>query len=104
MQKQNNNGLYGLILLGLGAGIAAAGFVLLVPVCASWSRSRAIEMFNKSKEGVLSGIENAADRLSDVATRAQQPLGEAAKAAKHTTAIAAGAIETAAHYIRERVQ
>ncbi len=104
MEKQAKNGVYGLILLGLGAGMAAAGVALMVPVCTSWSRSKALQAYNKGKQGVLSGLESAADRLSEVASRAQQPLGEAAKAAKQTTAIAAGAIESAAHYIKERVQ
>jgi hypothetical protein len=49
---------------------------------------------------VVSGFETAADALN----KAQQPLGEAAKAARQTTAIAAGAIESAAHYVKERVQ
>ena len=104
MEKQSRNGVYGLVLLGLGAGIAAAGVALMVPVCTSWSRAKALHVYNKGKDGVLSGIGSAADRLSDMASRAQQPLGEAAKAVKQTTAIAAGAIETAAHYIKERVQ
>jgi len=104
MEKQTKNAVYGLILLGLGVGAAVAGMVLVVPSCASWSRSKALDMYNKGKENVLAGLNSAADRLSEVASKAQQPLGDAAKAAKQTTAIAAGAIETAAHYIKERVQ
>jgi hypothetical protein len=53
---------------------------------------------------MVSTFESAADALGEVATKAQSPLGDAAKAAKQTTAIAAGAIESAAHYIKERVQ
>jgi hypothetical protein len=93
VEKQSRNGVWGVILIGLGAGLTAAGLALVVPVCTTWSRSKLREAYRK-------GV----DALGDVASKAQQPLGEAAKAAKQTTAIAAGAIESAAHYIRERVQ
>jgi len=53
---------------------------------------------------VVLGFGTAADALGEIASKAQSPLGDAAKAAKQTTAIAAGAIESAAHYIKERVQ
>jgi hypothetical protein len=104
MDKKTNAGIAGLILVGVGAGLAAAGVALLVPVCASWSRKRLTNAFERGKESVRSGFESAAGKLSDVASRAQYPLGEAAKAAKQGTAIAAGAIESAAHYVKERVQ
>jgi hypothetical protein len=104
MDKEPRNGVTGLILIGLGAGITAAGLALVVPVCTSWSRSKLRDAYQKGKESVLASFENAADALSEVASKAQHPLGDAAKAAKQTTAIAAGAIETAAHYIKERVQ
>ena len=104
MDKQSRNGVSGLILIGLGAGLTAAGLALVVPVCATWSRSKLGEAYRKGREGVASKLGSAADAFNEVASRAQQPLGEAAKAAKQTTAIAAGAIESAAHYIKERVQ
>ncbi|MFL6447936.1 MAG: hypothetical protein ACJ746_09650 [Bryobacteraceae bacterium] len=104
MEKQSKNGVFGLVLIGLGSGLAAAGFALIVPVCTNWSRSKLTEVYRKGKEGVLAGFETAADAVGEMATKAQQPLGGAAKAARETTAIAAGAIESAAHYIRERVQ
>lgn len=104
MDKQSRNGVFGLTLIGLGAGLTAAGVALIVPVCAIWSRSKLSEAYRKGKEGMISRLETAADAFGEVANRAQQPLGEAAKAAKQTTAIAAGAIESAAHYIKERVQ
>jgi hypothetical protein len=104
VDKQSRNGVAGLILIGLGAGFAAAGAALIVPVCATWSRSKLRDAYQKGKENMVSTFGNAADALGEVAARAQAPLGDAAKAAKQTTAIAAGAIESAAHYIKERVQ
>ena len=104
MDKQSRNGVAGLILIGLGAGFAAAGAALIVPVCATWSRTKLRGAYQRGKESVVSTFETAADALGEVATKAQSPLGDAAKAAKQTTAIAAGAIESAAHYIKERVQ
>jgi hypothetical protein len=100
MDKQTKNGVAGLILIGLGAGLAAAGVAILVPVCASWSKNRLQRAYEHGRKRVVSGFETAADALN----KAQQPLGEAAKAARQTTAIAAGAIESAAHYVKERVQ
>ena len=104
MDKQSQNGVVGLILIGVGATLAAAGVALVVPVCATWSRSKLREAYQKGKEGVVSTLGTAAETLGEVASKAQQPLGEAAKAAKQTTAIAAGAIESAAHYVKEHVQ
>jgi hypothetical protein len=104
MDKSTKNGVLGVILLGVGVGLAVAGVTLAVPVCVAWSSSKLGEAYRKGKEGVLSGIESAADTLGEVASRAQQPLSEAAKMARQTTAIAAGAVESAAHYVKERVQ
>ena len=104
MQRPSKNALVGLALFGIGAGLAAAGCAILVPLCASWSQDKVRDAYRKSKKGMLSGIEGAAATLKDVAEKAQGPLSEAAKAARHTTSIAAGAVETAAHYVRERVQ
>jgi hypothetical protein len=104
MENRLSNGAVGVILVGVGAGLAAAGLALLAPIGASWSRKQVLNAFERGKEGVRSGFESAAEKLSDVANRAQHPLGEAAKAAKQGTAIAAGAIESAAHYVREHVQ
>jgi hypothetical protein len=104
VDKQSRNGVAGLILIGLGAGFAAAGAALIVPVCATWSRTKLRDAYQRGKESMVSTFESAAGALGDVASKAQSPLGDAAKAAKQTTAIAAGAIESAAHYIKERVQ
>ena len=104
MDKQTKNGILGVVFLGLGVGLAVTGVTLALPVCASWSRSKLNDAYNKGKAGLLAGIESATDTLNEVANKAQQPLGEAAKAARYTTAVAAGAIESAAHYVKERVQ
>jgi hypothetical protein len=103
VNKKSNNGVIGLALIGVGAAIVAAGFTLVTPVCFSWSRNRLQDAYQRGKKGVISGFESAAETLGDVASKAQTPLGEAAKAARHTTAIAAGAVESAAHYVREHV-
>jgi anionic cell wall polymer biosynthesis LytR-Cps2A-Psr (LCP) family protein len=52
---------------------------------------------------VASGFENAIDTLGEVANKVQQPMSDAAKAAKYSTAVAAGAGESAAHYVKERL-
>jgi hypothetical protein len=103
MRTKSDNGVIGLALIGLGAALVTAGIVLVVPVCASWSQTKLQKAYRRGKEGLISGFESAADTFNDVASKAQTPLSEAAKAARHTTAIAAGALETAAHYVRERV-
>lgn len=103
MDRQSRNGVLGLVLIGLGTAVAATGVVLITPVCANWSRSKIRKAYEKGRKNVISGFENAIDTLSDVANKAQQPLGEAAKAAKYSTAVAAGAVESAAHYVKERL-
>lgn len=104
MKEANvKNGVVGLAMLGVGVGLAAVGVCLVVPVCVAWSREKLQELYEKGREGMISGIESAAETLGEVATKAEKPLSEAAKAAKQTTAIAAGAIESAAHYVKERV-
>ena len=103
MESKTNNGVLGVVLLGVGAGIAAAGAVLLTPICASWSRKQLTAAYSKGKDGLLAGFELATTKLTEVASRAEHPLGRAAAAAKQTTGIAAGAIESAAHYVREQV-
>jgi hypothetical protein len=103
METRSKNGIIGLGLIGMGGVLTAVGLVLLVPVCAFWSRTKLSQAYRKGKEGVISGFESAAGALGEAASKAQHPLGEMAKAARETTAIAAGAVESAAHYIRERV-
>ena len=104
MQTPSKNAVIGLALVGIGAGLAAAGCAILVPVCASWSQDKVRDAYRKGKEGMLSGLGGAAATLKDVAEKAQGPFSDAAKAARQTTAIAAGAVESAAHYVREHIQ
>ena len=103
MEKQTKTGLMGLGLIGLGTGLAALGFLLTLPVCMTWSRTKLRHAYETGKKGMLSGLETAAEHLGEMTDKVQPQLAEAAKAAKHTTALAAGAIESAAHYVRERV-
>ena len=104
MDKRTKNGLVGLGMLALGTGLAAAGVVLVAPVCVAYSKQKLKGAYEKGKAGLLNGIESAAGALQVAADKADGPLSDAARAAKQGTAIAAGAIETAAHYIKERVQ
>ena len=104
MERPSKNAVIGISMLAIGAGLTAAGFAVLAPICFSWSRSIARTAYQRGRESVLASIDEATNRLKDVAEKAQGPLSEAAKAARHTTALAAGAVETAAHYVRERVQ
>lgn len=104
MDKQTKNGILGVVFLGIGVGLAVAGVTLAVPVCASWSRSKLSAAVRKGREGLLTGIETAAEAFGEIASKAQPQFEGAAKAARQTTAIAAGAIESAAQYVKEHVQ
>jgi hypothetical protein len=88
----------------LGSAAAATGVVLLTPVCTNWSRSKIRKAYERGRKNVVSGLENAIDTLGEMANKVQQPMGDAAKAAKYSTAVAAGAVESAAHYVKERLQ
>lgn len=103
METKSNNGVIGLVLIGLGTGMVAAGVALAAPVCLAWSSDKLQKAYRKGKEGMISGFETAADAFNEVASKAQSPLGEAARAARQTTAIAAGAVESAAHFVREQI-
>jgi hypothetical protein len=104
VDRQSRNGIFGLVLIGLGTAVAATGIVMVVPVCTNWSRSKVRKAYEKGRKNMISGLENAIDTLGEVANKVQQPVGEAAKAAKYSTAVAAGAVESAAHYVKERLQ
>jgi hypothetical protein len=93
----SKSGWTGAILIGLGCGLAAAGVVLLVPAVTNWSLRRAEEYFEKGRQHV----EGAAALFGEVAGRAQQRFGEAAKTARQTTSKAAGVVENAARHVRE---
>ena len=97
MESESKSGVIGAVLIGVGCGLTAAGLAIIVPVITDWSRRRAEEYIRKGRERV----EDAAAMFGDVAGRAQQRFGEAAKAARHKTSKAAGAVETAARKVRE---
>jgi hypothetical protein len=103
VDRQSRNGVLGLVLIGLGTAVAATGVVLVVPVCTNWSRSKVRKAYERGRKNVISGLENTIERLGEVANKMQEPMGEAAKAAKRSTAVAAGAVESAAHYVKERM-
>lgn len=104
MAKPSKNAAIGFGLVALGAGLSVAGLAVLAPVCYAWSRALAETAYRKGRSNVLVGIDEAASKLKQVADAAQGPLSEAAKAARQTTALAAGAVEAAAHYVREKVE
>lgn len=97
MDKNSKSGMIGAILIGVGCGLTAAGLALVIPAWANWSLNRVEKAIRKGRERV----EDAAAAFGDVAGRAQQRFGEAAKAARKTTSKAAGAVETAARQVRE---
>ncbi len=102
MDKNSRNSIIGFGLIGLGCGLAAVGLSMVVPACANWSANVLGETMRKGREGLLSGIESAAATMGEVASRAQHHFGEAAKAARPAVAKAAGAVEDAAHRVRQR--
>jgi hypothetical protein len=96
-ERDSRSGAIGAVLIGVGCGLTAAGIAIVVPVIADWAVQRAEQYIRKGRERV----EDAAAMFGDVAGRAQQRFGEAAKAARHKTSKAAGAVETAARKVRE---
>lgn len=102
MNTKSKAGMIGFGLIGLGCGLTAIGIAIVVPVFAGWTRGVLEEAFRKGKEGVICGVESAATTVGEVAGKAQQKFGEAAKAARQTTARVAGSVETAARKVREQ--
>ena len=97
MRHKSDHGVLGALFIGLGFGLAAVGVALVVPACANWSVSLADRVVRRGREAVGS----AADTLAEVAGSASQHFETAAKAAKVSTAKAAGAVEHAARQVRE---
>ena len=97
MENNSKSGIIGAILIGVGCGLAAAGLALVIPAVASWSMRRAEEVIQRGREHV----EGAAALFGEVAGRAQQRFGDAAKTARSTTSKAAGVVETAARHVKE---
>jgi len=97
MKTKSNSGVIGAILIGTGVGLTAAGLVLVIPACLNWSAGIVEQAIRRGRES----LDQATTTLGDLARRAQTRFGEAAKAAKATTAKAAGAVETGARHVRE---
>jgi hypothetical protein len=97
MAREARSGVLGVVLIGVGCGLATAGVMLLVPVITDWWMCGAERAIKRGRKHV----ESAASALGDVAGRAQQRFGEAAKTARGATSKAAGVVETAARHVRE---
>jgi len=97
MKTKSNSGVIGAMLIGTGVGLTAAGLVLVIPACLNWSAGIVEQAIRRGRES----LDQATTTLGDLAGRAQTRFGEAAKAAKATTAKAAGAVETGARHVRE---
>ncbi|HEX3685922.1 MAG TPA: hypothetical protein VHU83_25550 [Bryobacteraceae bacterium] len=97
MGRDSRSGVLGAVLIGVGCGLAAAGVALLIPVVTDWWMSSAEKAIQKGRKHV----ENAATVLGEVAGKAQQRFGDAAKTARETTSKAAGVVETAARHVKE---
>ncbi|MBV8550749.1 MAG: hypothetical protein JOY54_05570 [Acidobacteriaceae bacterium] len=97
MQRSSNHGVLGAVLIGLGCGLTAAGLVLVIPACAKWSLGMMEEAIRRGRESV----EEAAATFGQFAGRTQHRFEEAAKTARSATYKAAGAVESAAHKVRE---
>lgn len=101
MQENSRNGLIGAALIGLGCGLAAVGFALVIPACTNWSLGLMDEVVKRGREGLHSGVETAASLAGQLSGAAHRKFGEASKTAKEKTAKAAGVVETAARRVRE---
>lgn len=98
---RSNNGLIGAGLIGLGCGLAAVGIAMVIPACTNWSLGLMEQAVRRGREGISSGVENAAALAGQISGKAQKKFDEASKTARGTTARAAGAVENAARHVRE---
>jgi len=101
MRENSRNGLIGALLIGVGCGLTAVGFAMVIPACANWSLGMMEETVRRGREALSSGVENAASLAGHLSGKAHRKFGEASKTARETTAKAAGAVETAARRVRE---
>jgi hypothetical protein len=97
MRKSSNAGIIGAALIGVGCGLTAVGFALVIPACAGWSAGFLEQAIKRGREGA----EGAAEMIGDVAGKAHHHFNEAHKATKATAAKAAGMVEDFAHKARE---
>ncbi|MBV9404451.1 MAG: hypothetical protein JO211_03835 [Acidobacteriaceae bacterium] len=101
MRDNTRNGLIGALLIGVGCGMAAVGFAMVIPACANWSLGMVDEAVKRGRDTLSSGIETAASLAGHLSGKAQRKFSDASKSARHTTAKAAEAVETAARRVRE---
>lgn len=101
MERISNSGLLGAGMIGLGLGITAVGVALIVPAFTDWSMNALERAVQKGRDNLAASTETMANFAGQIASRAQQTFNDAAKTARHTTAKAAGAVEGAAHRVRE---
>jgi hypothetical protein len=85
MKTNSKASLIGFGLIGVGCGLAVIGTAMVVPACVSLSRGWLESAFQKGKEGVISGVENAAATIGEFAGKAQHKFDEAARAARKQT-------------------
>ncbi|HEX7359789.1 MAG TPA: hypothetical protein VF283_04795 [Bryobacteraceae bacterium] len=101
MERISNSGLVGAGLIGLGLGITAVGVTLILPAFTDWSMNTLERAVQKGRDNLAASTETMANFAGQIASRAQQTFSDATKTAKQTTAKAAGAVEGAAHRVRE---
>jgi len=101
MKGISNSGLIGAGLIGIGCGLAAVGAAMVIPACTTWSLGLMGQAVKKGKDGISSGVGNAASLAGQMSGMAQRKFDEAAKTARGRTAKAAEAVETAARQVRE---
>lgn len=101
MRDDSRNGLIGAALIGVGCGLAAVGFAMVIPACANWSLDMVDEAVKRGRETLHSSVEGAASFAGQMHGTAQRKFSEASKTAKETAAKAAGMVENAARQVRE---
>lgn len=102
MSDNSRNSLIGAALIGVGCGLAAVGFAMVIPACANWSLDMVGQAVKKGKETLNSGVETAASLAGQMHGTAHRKFGEASKTAREKAAKAAGAVENAARRVREQ--
>lgn len=99
--KGSSNGYLGAVLIGVGIGVAAIGFAMVIPACTNWSLGLVDEAVRRGRDTINSGVETAASLAGNLSGAAQRKFTEASKVAKESTVKAAGVVENAARQVRE---
>jgi hypothetical protein len=101
MTDDKRNGMIGALLIGVGCGLTAVGFAMVIPACTNWTLDVMDEAVRRGRDTLHSGVETAASMAGHLSGKAQRKFGEASKTARETTAKAAAAVESAARRVRE---